>query len=236
MIEIHVCPLGERGVKAQRPERFQQLVRIRPQVALVLRHRVGNAGVPQLQIGHVALAVQVQHVGVVQLHPVQIFVQPPAGDKPRVGLHGHNVSRQTDVMAEPADAPGAVAAHLSPGAVGIVKMQPEIRLVRNVRGHEPVRPRDCAALPCQRRIVQRQPTGVDDHKVVARAVHIVNLHKIHLKILSKAPFYTPNRVKYVYSGVSLAKKSATSFSSSAPNISSPTSLWRMHSMPPFHAK
>ena len=97
---------------------------------------------PQLQIGHVALAVQIQHVGVVQLHPVQIFVQPPAGDKPCVGLHGHDVSRQTDIMAEPADAPGAVAAHLSPGAVGIVKMQPEIRLIGDVRGHEPVRPRD----------------------------------------------------------------------------------------------
>ena len=190
----------------------------------------------QLHVGHVPLAVQVQHIGVVQLHPVQVFVQPPAGYQPRIGLHGHNVSRQTDVMAEPADAPGAVAAHLAPGAVGIVKMQPEIRLVGNVRGHEPVRPRDRTALPRQRRIIQRQPTGVDDHKVVARAVHIVNLHKIHLEFLSKMPAYAPNRVKYVYSGVSLAKKSATSFSSSAPNISSPTSLWRMHSMPPFHAK
>ena len=139
-------------------------------------------------------------------------------------------------MAEPADAPGAVAAHLAPGTVGIVKMQPEIRLVGDVRGHEPVRPRDRAALPRQRRIIQRQPTGVDDHKVVARAVHIVNLHKIHLEFLSKMPAYAPNRVKYVYSGVSLAKKSATSFSSSAPNISSPTSLWRMHSIPLFQAK
>ena len=228
LIVVDVGALGERRVKAQRAHGFPEAVRVSPQVARVLHHRVGQSGISQLHIGSVVLAVQIQRGGAVQPDPVSVLVQPPAVHQPRVGFHGHRVPHNAQAVGKAADAPGAVAAHSRPGAVGIVKMQPEIRLVGVIHRHEAVRAGNGAVFFCQRRKIQIPSPGVDDHEVIASAVHVSNLHKI--------PPHTLNRLKYSYSGVSAAKKSAASSCRAGPNIAGPASRWRMQPMSPFQAK
>ena len=99
---------------------------------------MGDPGAAQLHIGHAVLPVKIQNTGIIQLHPVLIFIQPLSRHQARVGLYGHIRPRDPQFIGKPADAPGTVAAHLSPGAVGIVKMKPEIRLVGAVHSHESI--------------------------------------------------------------------------------------------------
>ena len=153
-----------------------QSVGVGPKVALVLPDGMGHAGIPQLHIGDVVLAVQIQHTGVVQLHPVLLSLKVPAGDQSGIGLHHHGISCNADLVGKAADAPGAVAAHFAPGAVGIVKMESEIRPVGIIHRHKPIRTGDGAELFCQGRIVGGQSSAVHDHEVIPGAVHIVNLH------------------------------------------------------------
>ena len=105
---------------------------------MVLGNGVGHTGIAQLHIGHVALAAQIQNAGVIELHPVLIFVQTLTWHQSCVGLHHHIFPGNAVVKGVAADAPGAIAAHLPPGTVGVVEVKPEIGFVGIVHRHKAV--------------------------------------------------------------------------------------------------
>ena len=57
-----------------------------------------------------------------------------------INLNGQNHGFSGDAVVKGvfADASGAVAAHFAPGAVGIIKMEPEVGNLRLAHGHEAV--------------------------------------------------------------------------------------------------
>ena len=109
---VHIGPLGEGRVKAQSPHLLPQSIllveKVRP---LPQPDSVGHTGSPQLHIGNVFLAMQVQNRRQVQGHPVLVLIHPPALDQARSGFKDHRVSGNALIVGKPADAPGAVAAH-----------------------------------------------------------------------------------------------------------------------------
>ena len=139
---------------------------------------MGHARAPQLDVGHVAVTVQVHDAGVVQPDPVLIFPDPVGGQQTRVGLDGHILRRDAVVIGKLRHAPAAVAAHLAPAAVCVVEMEPEMGLFRVVHGHEAVTFHFFAQLLCKLGEIQSKSPGIDDHKIIARTGHVPCVHKI----------------------------------------------------------
>ena len=99
---------------------------------------MGHAGISQLHIGNVALPVQIQNAGIIQLHPVGVLVQPLPRHQTGIGFHHHGLSGNAVVISVAADAPGTVAAHFATGAVGIVKMKPKIGFLGIIHCHKAI--------------------------------------------------------------------------------------------------
>ena len=97
-----------------------------------------------------------------------------------IGLQRHILSGNAVFIGKAADAAAAVAAHFTPGAVGIVKMQAEIRHIGMVNGHKAVGTVDGTKLQRQLCKIHIHTTGIHHHKIVARAIHIPNFHFVLL--------------------------------------------------------
>ena len=115
-----------------------QLLPLLPGKSGDLLHAMGNTGASQLHIGNILFSAQIQHPGQIQLHPVLLMADPPAGYDARIGLHSHAFPGDAVFIGEAADAAASVAAHLTTGAIGIVKMQTKIRNIRVVHRHEAI--------------------------------------------------------------------------------------------------
>ena len=106
-----------------------------------------------------------------------IIVHTPALYETGGGFKDHAVPRNAVVMGKPADAPGAVAAHLAQRAVGVVKNHFEVGLVGVSNGNQTIGMAHGTQLLGQGGEILLLPaTGIQHHKAVARAVHIGNVH------------------------------------------------------------
>ena len=139
---------------------------------------MGHAGAPQLDVCHVAVAVQVHDAGVIQPDPVLIFPDPVGGQQTRVGLDGHILRRDAVIECELRHTPAAVAAHLAPTAICVVEMELKIRDFGVVHSHKAVTFHFFAQLLCKLGEIQSKSTGIDDHKIIARTGHVPCVHKV----------------------------------------------------------
>ena len=151
---------------------------------------MGQTGIAQLHIGavigdtiHFHGIVQLHCGGIVETDPVQPLRHPVARDDSRGGLHRLHLARQTVFVAVPADAPGAVAAHLAHAAVGIEKQHLVVAaLGRGVHNHQtigtdgqvPLAQRPGHLREALRREMFLQI--IQHHKVVAGTVHFPEPH------------------------------------------------------------
>ena len=99
---------------------------------------MGDTGAAQLHISNVVFSVQVQHAGQVQLHPVAAFAYAQTRYLACVGFDDHALCGNAALIGKAADTAAAVAAHFAPGAIGVVKMQLEIRGLAVVNSHQTV--------------------------------------------------------------------------------------------------
>lgn len=77
--------------------------------------------------------------GIVEPDAVETAVDSQPGHKTRRGFHRLDLTGQTVFISVPADAPGAVAAHFTEAAVGIVKPHPIVAALRGgVHHHQAV--------------------------------------------------------------------------------------------------
>ena len=153
-----------------------------------------DAGASKLDVAApVCPAVRVQLL--FQLHngrrvepdAVLLLRDAPAGHKSCGRLHALYGACIAACIAVPADAPCAVAAHFAERAVGIVKPHAVVRIALRPR-HEHQTVRTDRPPPVAQRagqsgrgaFVERLRDGVEQDKVVARAVHLGKSHRASL--------------------------------------------------------
>ena len=115
---------------AQRAPTLSQSVEIVKGALVQLHHRVGDAGIAQLDVGAGDLLAvyardtrRLRHAGVVQADLILLLADAPGGDQPRRRQHTDalRVARKAVLHAVAGDAARAVAAHLAERAVGVIK-------------------------------------------------------------------------------------------------------------------
>ena len=126
LIKVHVGALGKIRIMPQGPAQPEQRRRVIVSQAGDRYRRVGDAGVAQLHIGavvgdaaHLQPAVQPHMAGIIEPYAVEPFAHSPARHKTGGGLYPLRLAGQAVFIAVAADAPRAVAAHLTRGAVGV---------------------------------------------------------------------------------------------------------------------
>ena len=133
-VEVDIGPLGEAGVIAQGPGEVPQL--IPAQAFGPGQDGVGMAGAAQLDIAQGLL--RLHQAGAVEADAVELLGQAQASDDARRGLDGLPLAGDPLLVAEAAEAAGAVAAHLGLGAVGIVEQHFAVGNCTTAQHHQAV--------------------------------------------------------------------------------------------------
>ena len=92
---------------------------VSPDDPISFHYRMGNPRIAQFQIAQISIVTQ--HRDAVQADAVDIFLQPLPCDRARRSFQSLLLACQTVIVAEAAEAAGAVAAHFRGGAVIVIE-------------------------------------------------------------------------------------------------------------------